>query len=126
VIGLVLLGAALLVAIAVVRFREPTQAEMLAELERALARIGRPLSADTTLAALEHRFRDSPEAQQYVRALRLARFAGGGAVPSPQQRRAVRRQLQSGLGPRGLARALWALPPRVRLRRALREASSQG
>src|SRR5205807_5095156 len=43
---------------------------MLDELERALARSGRPISAGVTLAALERRFRTSPGATGYVRALR--------------------------------------------------------
>ena len=43
------------------RFRS-TPTRMLAELERALARSGRPISDGVTLAALERRFRTSPEA----------------------------------------------------------------
>ena len=85
---------------------------MLAELERALARSGRPISDGVTLAALERRFRTSPEATAYVRALRMARFGGGGALPTLRQRRALRAQLRAGLGVGGALRALWALPPR--------------
>jgi Transglutaminase-like superfamily len=85
---------------------------LLAELERALSRSGRPISDGVTLAALERRFRTSPEAAGYVRALRVARFAGGGALPTLRQRRALRAQLRAGLGLGGALRALWALPPR--------------
>ena len=65
-----------------------------------------------TLAAVERRFRTSPEAARYVRALRMARFGGGSDVPTLGQRRALRAQLRAGLGLGGAARALWALPPR--------------
>ena len=71
---------------------------MLAELERALARSGRPLSDGVTLSAVERRFRTSPDAAAYVRLLRLARFAGGTEVPTLRQRRALRGQLRAGLG----------------------------
>ena len=54
----------------------PDADDLLAELERALARTRRPLQAQTTLAALEHRFRDSPAAAGYIRALRLVRYRG--------------------------------------------------
>jgi hypothetical protein len=85
---------------------------MLAELERALARSGRPIGSGVTLAAVERRFRTSPQAAAYVRALRAARFAGGTDVPTLGQRRALRAQLRAGLGIGGALRALWALPPR--------------
>jgi hypothetical protein len=87
--------------------------ERLRELERALARTGRPLAAGVTLTDLEHRFRDSPAAAGYVRALRLARYRGADGEPIPGARRALRRQLREGLGLSGRARALWALPPRL-------------
>lgn len=85
---------------------------MLTELERALARSGRPITDGVTLAAVERRFRTSPEAAAYVRRLRLARYAGGTEMPTLGQRRAVRAQLRAGLGFAGALRALWALPPR--------------
>jgi transglutaminase-like putative cysteine protease len=91
---------------------------MLAELERALARSGRPISDGVTLAALERRFRTSPEAAGYVHALRMARFGGHEILPTLRQRRALRAQLRAGLGLGGAVRALWALPPRPK--RALR------
>jgi hypothetical protein len=65
-----------------------------------------------TLAALERRFRTSPEAAAYVHTLRMARFGGEGKLPTLHQRRALRAQLRAGLGLGGALRALWALPPR--------------
>jgi transglutaminase-like putative cysteine protease len=103
VIGLVLARMA--------RLREPTEGELVAELERAMVRCKRPLSDGATLAALEHRFRQAPEAAGYVTALRHMRFAGAGAPPTAGQRRALRAELGAGLGPLGRLRALWALPP---------------
>ncbi len=85
---------------------------LLAELERAMARSGRPISDGVTLVTIERRFRTSPEAAAYVRSLRAARFAGGDRVPTLGQRRALRAQLRAGLGIAGAVRALWALPPR--------------
>jgi transglutaminase-like putative cysteine protease len=88
--------------------------QLLAELERALARSGRPIEAGVTLAALERRFRTSPAASGYIRALRLARYGAGAARPTAGQRRALRTQLRAGLGLGGTLRAWWALPPRMR------------
>jgi protein-glutamine gamma-glutamyltransferase len=93
---------------------EPGIDELLSELERALVRSGRPISASVTLADLEHRFRTAPEAAAYVRALRLARFGGEPMLPTADQRRALRAQLRAGLGLGGVLRGLWALPPRWR------------
>jgi hypothetical protein len=87
---------------------------LVAELERALARSGRPLAGGVTLAALERRLSGSPDAAAYVRALRLQRFGAAAKAPTPAQRRALRAQLRLGLGPLGRLRALWALPPRRR------------
>jgi hypothetical protein len=85
---------------------------LLSELERALARSGRPITDGVTLSAVERRFRTSPAAAAYVRKLRLARYAGGSEMPTLGQRRALRAQLRAGLGFAGALRALWALPPR--------------
>jgi transglutaminase-like putative cysteine protease len=93
------------------RRRPPPGEAMVVELERAMARSGRPIAAGVTLAALEHRLRAAPEAAGYVRSLRQARFGTGGAPPSPAQRRALRAYLRAGLGFAGALRALWALPP---------------
>jgi hypothetical protein len=112
----IILAVALLIAgggLALMLRRVPRTADQLvAELERALARTGRPASAGLTLAGLEHRFRSSPSASEYVRAIRLARFGGQSELPTAAQRRALRTQLRLGLGPIGRLRALWALPPR--------------
>jgi transglutaminase-like putative cysteine protease len=87
--------------------------DQLGELERALARTGRPLPAGSTLASLERRFHGSPDAVAYVRALRLARYGHpADESPTPSGRRAVRSELAAGLGVAGRVRALWALPPR--------------
>jgi len=96
----------------------------VAELSRAFARAGRPLARNTTLAALEQRLREQPEAAAYVRALRLRRFAARPAPISGAQRRALRRALAAGGGVRGRLRALWALPPRPR-RNAARAPSAR-
>ena len=114
-IVLVIFVPLLLVALALMftaRWREPRSDELLAELERALARTGRPVTGGVTLAALEHRYRDSQDAVAYVRAIRMMRFADGGESPTRTQRRALRSQLRSGIGLFGRLRALWALPPR--------------
>src|SRR5947209_17360727 len=86
--------------------------QLVAELERAMARTGQPIGAATTLAGLEHRVRGRPEAEAYIRTIRLARFGNDGpGLPTLRQRRALRTELRSGLGLAGTLRALWALPP---------------
>jgi hypothetical protein len=86
---------------------------LLAELERAFRRSGRPIAGGVTLAQLERFFGDSQEAAEYIRAIRLARYDGRATRPSGRERRAMRRALGDGLGFVGRARALWALPPRL-------------
>jgi hypothetical protein len=83
----------------------------IAELEAALRRLGRPATQGLTLQQLERRLARSPEAAAYLRALRAGRYAPSGAAPTPRGRRALRRELGSGTGPRGRLRALWSLPP---------------
>jgi len=107
VLALVLIGA----VAATLRIRRARREDQLVELERAFSRCGRPLGGGVTLAALEQRFRYSPDAAAYVRALRVVRFGGGGPPPTFAQRRAVREQLAAGLGVPGRLRAWWALPP---------------
>jgi hypothetical protein len=128
IIPLALLAAAAVVLLALTRTTgEPSAEEMLAELERALARSGRTIAAGVTLAELERRFRTSPDAAAYIRTIRMARFAGAGRPPTTDERRALRTQLRAGLGLGGLLRGLWALPPRWRmpaLRRRPRASSS--
>ncbi|MBV9415060.1 MAG: transglutaminase domain-containing protein, partial [Solirubrobacterales bacterium] len=115
-----LLAALLALALLAWRRSGPLDADgLLAELERALARSGRPVSDGVTLAALEHRFRTSPAAASYLRTLRMSRFAGEDALPTLGQRRALRAQLRAGLGLGGALRALWALPPRPQHARGL-------
>jgi transglutaminase-like putative cysteine protease len=86
--------------------------DRLGELERALARTGRPLPGGATLVSLETRFHGSPDAAAYVRALRLERYGHPAGAPTSSGRRAVRSELASGLGVAGRLRAFWALPPR--------------
>jgi hypothetical protein len=95
------------------RGRSPAQAleGAVAELEAALRRIGRPAAAGTTLQQLEQRLGRTPEAAGYLRALRAGRYGTTPSTPTPRGRRALRRELGSGSGPRGKLRALWALPP---------------
>jgi transglutaminase-like putative cysteine protease len=125
VLGMLAVLVALLVLALVAWTRSgPLDADgMLAELERALARSGRPIADGVTLAALERRFRTSPGAAGYVRALRMTRFGGDAALPTLGQRRALRAQLRAGLGLGGAIRALWALPPRPERRRRRRQPS---
>ena len=83
----------------------------IAELEAALRRLGRPAPEGLTLQQLEQRLGRSPEAAAYLRALRAGRYAPRADAPTSRGRRALRRELGSGAGPRGRLRALWALPP---------------
>ncbi len=87
--------------------------DLLSELERALSRTGRPLQNGVTLIGLERRLHSAPDAEAYVRTLRLSRYGGGSGAPNSAQRRALRRELGRGLGFIGRIRALWALPPRM-------------
>ncbi len=87
----------------------------LAELERALPRLGWTLSAGTTLLQLEQRLRRAagPASAGYVNQLRGMRFGPSRQAPPPAaDRRAVRRELTSGGGPMARLRGFVALPPR--------------
>jgi transglutaminase-like putative cysteine protease len=112
--GLLIIGGGLLLSRLLAP--EPTPEDQLRELERALARTGRPLGPEVTLVGLERRFHDSPAAAGYIRGLRLGRYAGVSPAAVPGGRRALREQLRRGLGISGRLRALWALPPRPRSR----------
>jgi hypothetical protein len=92
--------------------RRAAARDPLTDLERALRRSGQPVADGVTLAALEQRFRDSPGAAAYVRAIRLARFGGGHEPPTAAQRAALRSHLARGPRVTGELRAWWALPPR--------------
>jgi len=86
----------------------------VAELDAALRRSGRISAAGLTLQQLEQRLDGTPEAVAYLRALRSGRYGPAHAVaqlPTAAQRRALRRALAAGGGPRARLRALWALPP---------------
>src|SRR3954468_24854002 len=85
----------------------------VAELQRALHRAGRTPAAATTLSALERTLGSSDAAVGYLRAVRAHRYGGAPAGPTAAQRRALRRELASGLGLAGRLRAWWALPPVV-------------
>ena len=104
---------ALLSGVMLWRRRTPftTHAPELAELERALHRSGRDPAPDVTLARLEGLLGGSEAAAAYVRAVRDRRYGRATQPPTRAQRRALRRQLASGLGLRGVLRAWWALPP---------------
>ena len=110
--GLVALMA-LLGGVTLWRRRTPfaTISPELAELQRALHRSGRDPAPDVTLARLEGLLGGSEAAAAYVRAVRDRRYSRTAADPTWAQRRALRRQLGSGLGLRGALRAWWALPP---------------
>jgi hypothetical protein len=105
--------AALFSGVILWRRRTPfaTLAPEVAELQRALHRSGRDPAPDVTLARLESLLGGSEAAAAYVRAVRDRRYARSTAPPTAAQRRALRRQLGSGLGLRGRLRAWWALPP---------------
>jgi transglutaminase-like putative cysteine protease len=111
------LAAAACIALAVVRHRRRPGTPLeraLAELQTALRRSGRAAPEGTTLLQLEHRLGLSPEAAAYLRALSSIRYARTPAPPTNRQRRALRRELSSGLGLGGRLRTFWALPPRPR------------
>jgi protein-glutamine gamma-glutamyltransferase len=113
-IALPALALVLLAALALAWFRggRTSPEQLVAELERALARCGRPASGGLTLHALERRFGGSPAASRYLRRLRLARYGSISELPNGSERRALRAQLAVGLGVTGRLRAWWALPPR--------------
>lgn len=117
--GLALLAAAVLgvanLAARIRRRERPAAHERdVAELRRALARVGEPAPATLTLRRLEERLEASagPPAARYVQMLRQRRYAReGGSMPGRAERSALRRALASGRGPLGRLRALAALPP---------------
>ena len=84
------------------------------ELETALRGSGRPAPAGMTLRQLERRLGLSGDAAGYLRAVSAGRYGQAGAPPTNAQRRALRRELASGLGPAARLRTFLALPPRPR------------
>jgi hypothetical protein len=83
----------------------------IADLVVALRRAGRPVPPGVTLSELERRLGGSRGGASYLAALRAARYGPAPDAPTPNQRRAFRRELAAGLGWRGALRAWWALPP---------------
>jgi hypothetical protein len=83
----------------------------VAELQRALHRTGRTPAPATTLNALERTLGGSDAALGYLRAVRAHRYGGAPSGPTAAHRRALRRELASGLGLGGRLRAWWAVPP---------------
>jgi hypothetical protein len=86
----------------------------LAELRRALARLGWELPAATTLLGLERRLARAagPASARYAAALRAHRFDPRSPAPPPTaERRAVRRELTAHGGPRARLIGLLAIPP---------------
>ena len=120
-LALLVLGAAVAASLSARRDRRrrPPSAPELAELERALRLTGRDGRPPTTLRDLERLLGPDPAAAAYVTAVRRIRYAGGGAGPTPAERRALRHALGDGLGVRGRLRALRALPPQPKRRRSL-------
>jgi hypothetical protein len=84
------------------------------ELEMALRRSGRTTPGGTTLRQLEQRLGLSSEAAGYLRAVSAGRYAPKPVLPTNGQRKALRRELSTGLGLAGRVRTFWALPPRPR------------
>jgi len=110
VLALLLLAAAVIVGR---RGRLPggPLAPEVAELQRALHRTGRTPPPATTLSALERTLGGSDAALGYLRAVRAHRYGGAPRGPTTAHRRALRRELASGLGFAGRLRAWWAVPP---------------
>ena len=109
-------GLALLLALAGLLLwrRGRRRADSLAPADRAIAdllvalrRAGRPVPPGMTLTELERRLGGAG----YLSALRATRYGPTASAPTPDQRRAFRRELAAGLGWRGRLRAWWALPP---------------
>jgi transglutaminase-like putative cysteine protease len=113
ILAIAAVGALTLIALVAFsrRRRRARGVDRVDELERALRRCRTEVGDGVTLAMLERRFADAPQAAEYIRRIRRARFAGGGAGPTRTQRRALRRRLARGRGLAGWLRALIALPP---------------
>jgi hypothetical protein len=94
---------------------------LLFEVETAIARVRSWNVRGSTLLALERRLEAEagPGAAAYLADLRAMRYgAGGQAPPAARQRGILRRELAKGLGLGGRIRALAAIPPWGRARRA--------
>jgi protein-glutamine gamma-glutamyltransferase len=116
---LILLAGAGLVALRLVRRgRRLGPAQMaeaqLAELGRALPRLGWDVPAGTTLLGLERRLGRvaGPSAARYAAALRANRYdPSSPAAPSLRDRRQLRRDLTARGGPRARLLGLFTIPP---------------
>jgi protein-glutamine gamma-glutamyltransferase len=116
---LVLVGSiALLLALRMRRVHRLTPGELveaqLAELRRALVRLGWDVPAATTLLALERRLGTvaGPASAAYAGGLRAHRYdPRAPAAPNADERRALRRELSARDGLRGRLRGLLAFPP---------------
>jgi transglutaminase-like putative cysteine protease len=116
-IGLVAIGLVGLLAYRGVRYRSltrPARARaQLGEIEGALPRLGFPLPGGITLLSLEGRVgRTRPATAAYLAKLRAGRFGPGASpLPTPAERRGVRRELTAGRGLIRRLRGLLAIPP---------------
>ncbi len=101
----------------------------VAELGRALPRLGLPLAAGITLKELETVLERSygPRASRYARLLSARRYARDSDLsrPSPRDRRRLRAALSSGRGPVRRLRVLLALPPGTRRPRLRRRSATE-
>ena len=110
-------GGALFVGLRVRKRRslgpDELAAAQVAELRRALVRLGWDVPVTTTLLGLERRLRRAagPRAGAYVRALRAHRYELERSAPGMGERRALRSELSARAGLRGRLRGLLALPP---------------
>jgi hypothetical protein len=114
----VLLGGVAAFAFRVLRTRSLSPARVaeaqLRELESALRRLRGWRPGGATLLATERWLSDvaGPAAAAYAQRLRAGRYRPKDpGPPSPAERRALRRELSSGLGLRARLRGLVAIPP---------------
>jgi hypothetical protein len=117
-IALLALGGIGAMAFRALRNRRLTRGALiqaqLRELDAALRRLRSHPAAGTTLLALERRLAlvAGPASARYAARLRAVLYAAERhRPPTPAERRALRRELVSGLGLRGRLRGLAAMPP---------------
>jgi protein-glutamine gamma-glutamyltransferase len=117
-LGLLLTCTGIAVAARAARYRSLSPAAAaearLRELESALTRLRSWTAGGTTLLALERRLGSvaGPAAAGYAAKLRAARYGPRDpGQPTAAERRAMRRELTSGLGLRARLRGLLAIPP---------------
>jgi protein-glutamine gamma-glutamyltransferase len=117
-LGLVLIAGALALIARGIRYRSLSPAAAtearLRELEAAVVRLRSWTVGGATLLGLERRLSSAaaPRAAGYAAKLRAARYAPRDqGQPTAAERRALRRELTSGLGMRARLRGLYAIPP---------------